>query len=204
MPPPCSPSPAPGTFAGRSRWSPARVHLADRRTRRLRRIAGTSWTTSPNATPHRQWSSNGAFPADYGSPPAFAVALRLGAHDSLRAVEHAVLKGIDPERPRRLRARLRKHAAPKKLIDLGRIYTVERLVERGHQPSGVAAAALGLFDPANYRWTVRRVMGGPPTVVRRTGGAACVGRTIEGTLATANFEPGATARRVPGHVVGPR
>ena len=46
--------------------------------------------------------------------------------------------------------------------------------------------------------------GGPPTVVRRTGGAACVGRTIEGTLATANFEPGTTARRAPGHVVGPR
>ena len=183
---------------------------------------------------------DGSFPAEHGSPPAFAVVLRLDVRDSLRAVEHAVLKGIDPERPRLLRARMRKHAAaeacrimdrilhqsfapcrvpnlaadlglshwalirrcaalgiptPKKLIDLGRIYTVERLAEWSDQPSGVAATALGFSDSANYRRTVRRAMGAPPTVVRRKGGAACVGRAIERTLATPMDKPGVAARR---------
>lgn len=175
-----------------------------------------------------------SFPAEHGSPPAFAIVLRLGVRDSLRAVEHAVLKGIDSERPRRLRARLRKHAAdgacrimdrilhqsfapcrvpdlaaelrlshralirrcatlgiptPKKLIDLGRIYTVERLAEWSDQPSGVAATALGFSDSANYRRTVRRAMGAPPTVVRQRGGAACVGRAIERMLTTTGTNP---------------
>ena len=196
-----------------------------------------SWRELESLAQHHPASPvivDGSFPAGLGSPPAFAVVLRLGARDSLQAVERVVLEGIDPERPRLLRARMRKHAAaeacrimnrvrdqsfapcrvpdlatdlglshwalirrcaalgiptPKKLIDLGRIYTVERLAEWSDQPSGIAATALGFSDSANYRRTVRRAMGAPPTVVRRRGGAACVGRAIERMLTTPGTNP---------------
>lgn len=67
---------------------------------------------------------------------------------------------------------------PKKLADLARVYTVERLAEWSARPSAVAAAAVGYLEPANYRRTVRRVLGVPPSVVGERGGAAHVGRVI--------------------------
>lgn len=157
------------------------------------------------------------------SHPLLASAVRLGANAPLGVIARSVLPGIDPEQPRRLQARIRKHAAPeacrilaqvlarsfwpstvpelaaslelshwtlirrcrslgiptpKKLNDLGRVYTVERLAEWSEQPSGVAAAAVGFMEPANYRRTVRRALGVPPSVVRQRGGAAHVGRVI--------------------------
>ena len=179
-----------------------------------------------------------AFPGDPGSAPACAVVLRPGEQDSLPAVEHAVLRGIDPERPAQLRARMRERVAagacrimdqvlvrsfapcrvpelaadlglshlalirrcaalgiptPKKLLDLGRIYTVERLAEWSERPSGVAAAAVGFLESSHYGRTVRRALGAPPTVIRQRGGAAHVGRVIERRLAGPEPGPGNAA-----------
>lgn len=170
-----------------------------------------------------------AFPGDSDSRPPFASTLRLAAGNPFGVVGRAVLEGIDPARPRRLLARLRKHSAPeasrimehvlarsfgpcpvpelaaslglsnwallrrcaalsiptpKKLTDLGRVYTVERLAEWSERPSGVAASAVGFLESANYRRTVRRTLGAPPTVVRQRGGAAYVDQVIARTLAS--------------------
>ncbi len=47
---------------------------------------------------------------------------------------------------------------PKKLLSLGRIFTVERLAEWSGQPSGAVALALGFSDYANYRRLVRHTL----------------------------------------------
>lgn len=148
--------------------------------------------------------------------------------DRLRDMRSAILRAIDPERPRRLLAQIHEQAAPeagrimsrvldrsfeatavpalardlgmphwalirrcaalavptpKKLINLGRIYTVERIAEWSGTPSGVAAEALGFLDPAVYRRMVRRALQAPPSALRQMGGAAYVGRMILATLA---------------------
>lgn len=180
------------------------------------------WTRHP-ASPR---VVDASFPEDSLSPSTTAI--QIGAGDPLGVVGRAVLGAIDPERPRRLLARVRDHSTaevcrimdhvlarsfgpcrvpelaaslqlshwallrrcaalgiptPRKLTDLGRIYTVERLAEWSERPSTVAAAAVGFLDPANYRRTVRRALGEPPTVVRRMGGAAHVARVVVRTLA---------------------
>lgn len=164
-----------------------------------------------------------AFLGEPDSPVPRAIVLRTESQDSVRAVERAVLMGIDPQRPDRLRARMRERVAaeacrimdrvlarsfapcrvpelaadlglshlalirrcaaldiptPKKLLDLGRVYTVERLAEWSERPSGVAAKAVGFLESSHYRRTVRRGLGAPPTVVRRRGGVAHVDRAI--------------------------
>lgn len=72
---------------------------------------------------------------------------------------------------------------PKKLIILGRVYTVERIAEWSRRPSGVAAAALGFLDAAVYRRMVRRALQAPPSGLRQMGGASHVGRVIVTKLA---------------------
>lgn len=67
---------------------------------------------------------------------------------------------------------------PKKLISLGRIFTVERLAAWSSQPSGGVAFALGFSDCANYRRLVRGMLGAPPSVIRKRGGADYVARVI--------------------------
>lgn len=167
--------------------------------------------------------ADAALPADSDARRLPAPVLRLSADVPFRVLRRSVLPGIDPERPRRLQAKMRERGTPeacrimdqalagsfgpstvpelaeslglshwalirrcrvlgiptpKKLADLARVYTVERLAEWSDRPSAVAAAAVGCLDPANYRRTVRRVLGAPPTVVRQKGGAAHVGRAI--------------------------
>lgn len=72
---------------------------------------------------------------------------------------------------------------PKKLIILGRVYTVERIAEWSQRPSGVVAAALGFLDAAVYRRMVRRALQAPPSALRQMGGAGHVGRVIVTKLA---------------------
>jgi len=161
-------------------------------------------------------------------PPFAVVAPPLRNGDWLRGLRSAVLRAIDPERPRRLQARIRERAAPeaarimsraldrsfeatavpvlakdlgmphwalirrcaaldiptpKKLITLGRIYTVERIAEWSEEPSGVVAAAFGFLDSAVYRRMVRGALQAPPSALRQMGGAGHVGRVIVTKLA---------------------
>lgn len=117
------------------------------------------------------------------------------AAEACRIMDHVLAQSFGPCRVPELAASLqlshwallRRCAAlgiptPRKLTDLGRIYTVERLAEWSERPSSVAAAAVGFLDPSNYRRAVRRALGAPPTVVRRMGGAAHVARVIVRTL----------------------
>ena len=158
----------------------------------------------------------------------FAMAPLPSNDDWLRGMRSAVLRAIDPKRPRRLQARIRERTAPeaarimsrvldrsfeatavpvlakdlglphwalirrcaalaiptpKKLITLGRIYTVERIAEWSEKPSGVVAAAFGFLDPAVYRRMVRRALQAPPSALRQMGGAGHVGRVIVTMLA---------------------
>lgn len=184
--------------------------------------------------------ADAALPSDSDSRLLPAPVLRMSADVPIRVVRRSVLQGIDPDRPRRLQAKMRERGAPeacrimdralarsfgpstvpelaeslglshwalirrcrvlgiptpKKLADLARVYTVERLAEWSDRPSAVAAAAVGCLDPANYRRTVRRVLGAPPNVVRQKGGAAHVGRAIVRriTPAQASYPPRATS-----------
>ncbi len=162
--------------------------------------------------------------------------------DALGVTGDAILRAIDPERPRRLQARIREQAAPeagrimarvldrsfgpntvpalaaglglrhwtllrrcaalgiptpKKLINLGRVYTVERLAEWSGEPSGVAASALGFLDPSTYRRTVRWALRAPPSVIRQKGGADHVARVIVKSMAPS---ASASASAPPSHV----
>lgn len=182
-----------------------------------------------------------ALPADSDSRPLAASVLRLNADAPLRVLRRSVLLGIDPDRPRRLQARIRERGlpeacrimeqalarsfgpstvpelatslglshwalirrcrvlgipTPKKLADLARVYTVERLAEWSDRPSVVAAAAVGCLEPANYRRTVRRVLGASPSVVRERGGAAHVGRVIVQRMTPKTDPPFRGARSV--------
>ena len=168
-----------------------------------------------------------------GDRPFAVVAPLPGNGDWIRGMRAAVLRAIDPERPRRLQARIRGRSAPeagrimsrvldrsyeatavpvlaqdlgvphwalirrcaalaiptpKKLITLGRVYTVERIAEWSESPSGVVAAALGFLDPSVYRRMVRRALQAPPSALRQMRGAGHVGRVIVAKLA-----PSATA-----------
>ena len=231
---------------------------ASSRLRRKLRMVAEAGPVSPIVGPvafARSWSGlaelaaahpasptvvDAAFPEGSPSPATFATAPRIGASDSLGVIRHAVLGAIDPERPRRLLARIREQGAteagrimdhvltrsfgpctvpdlaaslglshwsllrrcaalgiptPKKLTDLGRVYTVERLAEWSEQPSGVAGTAVGYPEPANYRRTARRALGDPPTAIRRSGGAAYVGRVILRRLAPTTTGPVGLAQR---------
>lgn len=61
--------------------------------------------------------------------------------------------------------------APKRLISLARIFTVQRLAEWSNQPSGTVARALGFSDRSNYRRLVRKTLGCPPSRIRPMGGS---------------------------------
>lgn len=79
---------------------------------------------------------------------------------------------------------LRRHCAalrippPKKLLSLGRIFTVERLAEWSGQPPGAVAMALGFSDYANYRRLVRNTFGDASSAVPDRVDAAYVRRVI--------------------------
>ena len=73
--------------------------------------------------------------------------------------------------------------SPKRLVSLGRIFTVERLAEWSRQPSGAVALALGFSDRSNYRRLVRRNLGDPPSVIHRQGGVEYVEEVIVRALA---------------------
>lgn len=91
---------------------------------------------------------------------------------ALRVFVHALSRGIGPSRVRELAADLgliertlqRQCAAigipgPKRLLSLARVFTVERLAEWCHRPSGSIALSLGFTDYSNYRRLRRRLLG---------------------------------------------
>ncbi len=71
---------------------------------------------------------------------------------------------------------------PKRLISLARIFHVERLAKWSGRPSGAVALALGFSDYANYRRSVRRELGQPPSVIVRRGGPDYVASVILGKI----------------------
>lgn len=90
---------------------------------------------------------------------------------------------------------LRRHCAalrlppPKKLLSLGRIFTVERLAEWSGQPSGAVAMALGFSDYANYRRLVRNTLADASPAVPGRVGAEYVRRVILQCLERRQFLP---------------
>ena len=72
---------------------------------------------------------------------------------------------------------------PKRLLSLGRVFTVERLAEWSGQPAGAVALALGFSDYANYRRLVRNALAGAASPVPHRVGLAYVRRFILQVLA---------------------
>ena len=108
-----------------------------------------------------------------------------------RVLRHALRLAIGPTtvpeiasslgHPRRT---LQRHCAvlgipgPGNVIGLARLFTVERLSQWSRQPSGAVALALGFSHPANYRRLARRLVGVPPSVVGKRGGADYVQEAV--------------------------
>ena len=67
---------------------------------------------------------------------------------------------------------------PWTLISLARIFTVERLSQWSSQPSAAIALALGFSHRANYRRLTRRLLGVPPSIIGKRGGADYVEEVI--------------------------
>lgn len=72
---------------------------------------------------------------------------------------------------------------PKRLLSLGRVFTVERLAEWSGQPAGAVALALGFSDYANYRRLVRNALADAASPVPHRVGLAYVRRFILQVLA---------------------
>lgn len=64
------------------------------------------------------------------------------------------------------------------LISLARIFTVERLSQWSGRPAGAIALALGFSHQANYRRLTRRLLGVPPSILGKRGGADYVEEVI--------------------------
>lgn len=136
--------------------------------------------------------------ADVHTVNCFLAAVAERTHDEIKhiflavlavAVRRSTVRDLAEALGRSERS-LRRHCAalrippPKKLLSLGRIFTVERLAEWSGQPSGAVAMALGFSDYANYRRLVRNTLADASSSIPSRVGIEYVRRAILQRLGT--------------------